>query len=843
MPQIDAYLTAPYQGVSQAPPQVRLAEQAELVQDCGLNISEGVSKRPPITWLGTLTGHPGQTDGVFQLVARPDGDRILTATLESGIMVPRVYSLDTLAPESVTVSTDAQTYLDTAAVSPITDLDILTVQDFTFLTNRSMVVANGTATAPTRPFEALLWVKAGGYGWRYWVDITPVGGDTVHVRYTAPDGEHTYDSYWVDTAHIASILVDRAWGDPLKSIADYGGVPDSGSCTDITLNALESLGFTVTYNGPVIYLSHPTVDFTVEVQGPDGGNALVGIKEKVNAFSGLPLKAVDGFVVRITNETAVETDDFFVSFNATAGVDGTWEECMAPGGPLGLDPKTMPVGLVDDGGWQVNVLDWSGRTVGDATLDPDPDFIGTTLQSMTFWRGRLAIASDEEVSLSSANSPFQFYPTTLASSLDGDPTALLSPYPGISTLRRLIPFGKELIVFGDRCQLRVHSNDLPLTRGNAQIDLLTSYEYLAAVPPVAANDKLYFLAPKGDTAAAVYEMTPLANATGANFAEPEDLTLAVPRYIPKTTDRIADCPVNFERAYGQSGFDTLTYHSFRSAQGQRVQNAFQQWNLPDGFTLGGMFFKNTRLYLLLVDADNVAHVGMIDTAPNVLDPSSGVMLSRVDMRCTEDQVTLNYSALHDETTVTMPYAISSADARAVARAPGGVGGPKLLDDLLPAPEGYAAFVKPPDTVTGSPPGPTQFVLKGNWTECPMWFGIGYAMRLELTRIYAFDGNGKPLRAGRLGLRRLTIDFADTGYFRVEVTSKGRPTRKYEFTGYRLDDPASIFNAPPNTTGKFSVPLQSENEQTTIVIVNDSHFPCKLTGWEWRGELNLKANRV
>lgn len=838
MSQVAKYITAPYQGVSQAPPQVRLPEQAEVIEDCALNLPEGATKRPPITWLGTLAGHPGLTDGLFEIVQRPDGDRLLTATLESGVVVPRVYRLGDLTAESIDISSDAQNYLNASAASPVADMRVCTVQDYTFLTNRRKTVANGTDTNATRPFEAMIWARIGEYDKKYTVTVTPHGGSPVVVTYKTPDGSKSQDGFYVDTSVIAEIITNRGWttaDGTFHTIMAGGMLVEDGYITDATLQDLTALGFTVTLLGPVIYLSHAAADFTVAVEDGQDGTALVPIKDKVNAFSDLPKAAPDGFVVRITNETAELKDDFFVAYSSTAGVAGTWEECLAPGAALGLDPKTMPVGLTYSSGWHLNVLAWTERTVGDETLVKDPSFVGDTVQDLTFWRGRLAIGSSQSVSLSSANNPFQFYPTTLASQLDGDPIDLLSPTPGISTIRYLIALEKRLVAWGDINQLQVHSNQETLTTGTAEIDELSSYEFNENLRPQSSNGKVYFGAPKGTTATAIYEMHVTSDADITNLTDADDMTTAVPTYIPAGVDRIASCPVNFVLVYGESGYDTLTYHSFRSAQGQRVQNAFDRWNLPPGFTLGGMVFKNTRLYLLLVDSHNVAHVGMLDTAPGILDPDSSVMTTRLDMRMTEAQVTLTYDSDTDTTACVFPYPITQDAVRVVSRAPGGTGGPNIRHTPLPAPEGYNAVVLSATTF--------QATLKGKWTECPLWCGLKYTFRIQLSRIYAMGQDERPMRSGRLQLRKLVVDFANTGYFKVLVTSRGRAVRTYEFTGYKLDDPQSIWNAPPNVTQSFSVPIMCENEQTTIEIVNDTHFPCAILGYEWTGEFNPKASRL
>jgi hypothetical protein len=256
--------------------------------------------------------------------------------------------------------------------------------------------------------------------------------------------------------------------------------------------------------------------------------------------------------------------------------------------------------------------------------------------------------------------------------------------------------------------------------------------------------------------------------------------------------------------------------------------------------LGGLWFKNTRLYALVCKGSQAAVV-MLDIAPDLRDPATTALtLTYLDMRASNAQAVVSYESVTNRTRITLPYAVTSGTL-AVVQAPGGVGGVGLSGGALPSwPEGYVIPRAADQTGTLNA---NQFFLQGDWSACPMFFGYPYKARHGLTRLYALSQDGTPLRSGRLSLRRLAIDLAKTGYLRVEVTAKGRPTRTYEFNGYRYDDPASAYDSPPSAEGVFQVPLMGENDQTYIEFVNDSHTGHQVLGYEWRGEFNPKARRL
>jgi hypothetical protein len=806
--QISAYQEAPYQGVSQAPPQVRRRDQAEALEDCLVAIPEGLQKRPPLQYVGTLANHPGATNGVFHRVERLAGDALYTITLEGGVARPRVYDLATLAAQALAIDATAQTYLNATLTNPQHDIGCLTVVDYTFTWNRTKATADDGLHSPARNFEALIWVRAGAYARTYEVLINGVS----KAKITTPNGTSASDGNWVGTDTLASALVNPAG----YTIAGTNGATAVGAGIS---------GVTVAQYGSVLHLTNAT-DFTVEVKDDQGGIAMVAAKDKVQKFSDLPQKAPDGFTVRIVQQSGTEQDDFFVKFSKTAG-DGTgvWEECLAPNALLGLDKNTMPQGLVYDSGWKLKTLAWKQRTTGNEDLVKSPDFVGQQVQETTFWQGRLGIVSGEGVTLSTTDDPFQLYPRTLSTVVDSDPIGRVNPAPGETTFRYAIPFEGRLVLCGDNIQAQV-TYDGVLTPLKASIDVMTQHEMNHFIRPAAVNGKLYLAAPKG-TAASIIEIS-VDRVT--NVPVGEDLTTAAFRYLPASIDRSAVCPVRYMAAYGVSGSSEIYCHLFLHSDQERVQNAFMRWNLPTGYALGGIFFANTTLYVLAC-APGQGHVLKMDLSPFSLDADvASTIYTYLDLKASEAQVTgIAYNSGTDRTTMTLPYPRTDLTA-AVARAPGTV-------DIA---EGTVLEI---DWGASTLAGANKLVLVGDVTAVPFYVGHTYRSEWELSRIYPLDGNHKPLRNGRCQLRRINVDLAETGYIRAEVTVGGRPTQNNEFFGFRFDDPASRFDTAPHATVRWDFPVMGENEQATIKLVNDSPFGYTVLGFEWVGEFNPKSQRT
>lgn len=834
MPLVSETVEAPYQGVSQAPPQVRLPTQADAIEDILLDFPDGASKRPPIDYVCQLMA-TGATTNLYYDIIDPNfltGSRHFVMNTESGHIVPRVFNEDGTTI-TTTISSDAQTYLDGGIFGPLPQiLNSVTVSDTTIITNVQTLVANDTATSDARPFEALIWVKASAYSRDYEVTVSPSGGSPVTANYLAPDGSTAASARYVDTDVIMSYLHNGG-----------SAPPDNGTTTG-QLSDLTSQGFNLEQVGSVLYLSHPTVNFTVTVSDGQGGLAMIAIKDKIAKVSDLPQKGRDGIVVRISQGTGDESDDFFLKFSGTTDAwTGIWEECVGPATNLGLSKKTMPVGFSqnpDTGHFEIDTLPWTGRTVGNATLSPDPFFIGNAIKDVSFWKGRLVLVAGESVQFSASDNPFRMYPATLTSVLDSDPIGLQSTFDKKSSLFWILPFERKLVLVGEKAVLQVTSGDNVLTPNTADIDVLTPTPSTTAGRPEAVNDKVYFQSVRGRGASIIYE---LAINAQIDQAKAEDMTLSVPRYIPASVNLVATCSDQYLRLYATAGGTQIYVHKFRyqtdpsSGQETRVQNAWSRWNIPAGMTLGAMKFQGSRLYLILKEGTKL-HLMKMDIEPNrVDDDAASTILTLLDCRMSEAQIgggNIVYDPTLDRTNITLPW-VPTAATRVTVRAPGGEGGLRFLGDLPLAAEGQTC------PVIGF--GGNVVQVAGDFSSCPLYVGQAYSYRWDPGRIYLRDQNGKPIRSGRTQIRRIEYDLADTGYFRVEVTAKGRDTRAYIFEGYTFDDPSSSYNVAPTETRVFVVPVATENEKARLVHINDTHFATKLIGFTWIAELNEKSRRL
>ena len=136
------------------------------------------------------------------------------------------------------------------------------------------------------------------------------------------------------------------------------------------------------------------------------GELLNVVAGKVNDIGDLPSQCKNGMVVEVINSVADE-DNHFVKFfgNNDKDGEGTWEECAKPGRTIRLKRSTMPALLIRtaDGNFRLTELDgssytvqtadgpvtnnapqWDDAIVGDDVTNPEPSFIGTTINRLYF---------------------------------------------------------------------------------------------------------------------------------------------------------------------------------------------------------------------------------------------------------------------------------------------------------------------------------------------------------------------------------------------------------------------------------------------------------------------------
>lgn len=773
-------------GVSQQPFTLRLVSQGE-VQENGLStVSQGLKKRPPSKHLKKIQDTP-LGDCHIHTINRDESERYV-AVFTNGDL--KIYDIE--GNEKTVNFPNGKSYL--SAATPSTAFSAVTVADYTFVVNRTKIVAKTAATTEDRPYEALINIKAGNYGKLYKVLIN---GNNA-ADFETPDGDNATEVTQISTDYIATQLYN-----------------------DLVARGYNTGNWYTSIAGSIIYVRNSVNDFEIFTQDGFNSAGMVAIKDRLQKFSDLPNNpAVNGFVVEITGTGSGETstqpfDSYYVRYETSGATGvGVWKECPAPGILSTIDPATMPHVLVreSDGTFSFKTTTWKSRLVGDDDSNPFPTFVGKPISDVFFYRNRLGLLADEAVIFSEAGEYFNFMRTTVTQLLDSDPIDVNASHTKVSILKHAVPFNKQLLLFSEQTQFLIDEAEL-LTPKTVGIKVVTEFPCNVNAKPVGVGKNVYFSVNKGEYSSFREYYTDLNNQ--ANDAV--DITAHVPRYIPANIYKVS-VAVNEDImvALSQDDPTNLYVYKFFFNANEKLQSSWSKWSFGSDSTILNADFIASELYLVINRADGVYF----------------------------EKITVSLGDIGDDE----PYTVHLD--RKVAIDDSGMtyfGGYTQID---PEVLGYTPDVGTYQMVVKSHPTlKTGEIYDVTWdgTYAKVWgnvmggtyvFGRSYTFLYTLSPIMVRIGQqGAGQRSdteGRLQMRKVAFNFADTGYFEVDVTPAGRDTYNYIFSGKVLGQTEATIGRYSISSGRFAVPIVSQNIGTNITLKNDSPLPSSFLSADWEG---------
>ena len=782
-------------GVSQQPYTLRLNSQGE-VQENGLStVSQGLKKRPPTKHLKKIQSTP-LGNCFIHTINRDLSERYITVLTNGDL---KVYDINGV--EKTVAFPNGKGYL--SAASPSTSFSAITVADYTFITNRNVTVAASGATTPTRPFEALINVKAGNYGKEYKVYIN----GTLQAEYKTPTGSVAADVDNISTDVIAAQLA-----------------------ADLVANGFNSGNWSTIKNGSIIYVRNTVSDFSITTEDGFNSAGMVAIKGALQKFSDLPNNAYqNGFVVEITGTGSGETatqpfDSYFVKYETvnSSGV-GVWKECPKPGIPSTIGPNTMPHILVreSNGTFTFKQATWKTRLVGDESSNPFPSFVGRSLQDVFFYRNRLGFLSDEAIIFSEAGEYFSFMRTTVTQLLDSDPIDVNASHTKVAILKHAVPFNKQLLLFSEQTQFLIDQGDL-LSPKSIGVKVATEFPCNIIAKPVGIGKNVYFAVDKGSNSSFREYFTDLNNQ--ANDAI--DITAHIPQYIASGIYKIA-AAVNEDILVALSTVDpsTLYIYKYFFNANEKLQSSWSKWTYGSDSTILNVDFIGSDMYLVINRADGVflekTTVSLGDIGPSEpynVHLDRKVQLGSADVSHSGGFTTINLTNLG--------YTPSTGTYQLVVRTHPTLKAGEVMNVVWDG---------------------TNAKVAGNITGGTYTFGRRYVFSYQLSTVVVrtptAGGGQKTDTEGRLQLRKLAFNYDDAGYFKVKVTPAGRETYNYVFSGKVLGQSSGTIGSYSISEGRFIVPIISQNIGTNITLENDSPLPSSFLSADWEGFYTKRSKAI
>lgn len=793
MSQEKATIPSLIQGVSQQALIARGRASADDQENCLNDVKDGaVSRMGSIVVAEVDTAFPDAF--VYEIVR--SRDEIYMVIVKNGDM--RIFNV--VSGVEAVITGDIDSYLACTGVARKA-FTAVSLGDVTFLANRQVLVGMDSATSAARPLNAMAHFKAGAYLTTYTMTIT-VDSVEYSTSYETPDNSTEANAEYITTDSLAANF---------KSAFDTYIVA--------ALNSASKTGFTCTRSGSTLLISSTTHDFTIDTTDGQGDRQFLSFKDKVRAYTDLPVRAFDGYQVAVGSEDNQEGDYYYLTFSGT-GMNGEWTETVAPGVVIDFDASTMPHILTNTAlnAFTVAEADWGARLAGDGDLTaPDPSFVGWPIHSMQRLSGRLALCSEVNSVLSRSRNAYVFFPDTVQTNLDSAPIDYDVSNGSSTAITYAIMAGGKLSFWGDLQQTVLDSGNDPLREDTTEVLPMSNYEYDGEAPPKALGlGSIMFGTELGDYSKVMEVFFRQGRADGeiAISAHVPELLSGKMRFI--ATGQAAEKAI-----IGCTGAENHLYlYEYYNQGTERVQSAWNTWKFASCQSILSAFIVSQTLYMLV-------------------EWTSGCTIEKVILNSTGDESTAEFplrldhrvdhtDASHDGTefTLDLPYDVPEADRGLFVCVE------QTTETDVSQRGRQIAFTWESDT---------QITVQDTDGTKEWFFGSVPVARRKFSQFYAQDADGQPIIHERLLISKMRASHSNTATYKALVTKHGPVVTTEEFTGRVLGDPTVANQETPIVTGSFPFSVGEEAENAGVELVNDSVFPCIWTAAEVTYELTLRSS--
>jgi hypothetical protein len=535
---VDDYLG----GVSRQSDDKKLPGQVEECINGYPDPTFGLTKRPGFQHIGNLGTGTTYDNSKWFFISRTDTEKYI------GCITPvpsgqsqgaiAIWNAATFAACNITYGTGAQAYLTGAR----TDYDVLTIQDKSIITNKTVVAAKNAD--PT--------FNANRQGT---IRITGVSNDTTYNISVAGQAISAYTS--PNNATYDTVLTE------LRS----------------RINGLNISNLTVTKLKDSLRLVRTGASFTLTGTGGAFNNQLNVFQDQVASLDELPSESLHNHVVKVVNSGALTSSYFlkYVANNGTSG-PGYWAETLAPDTSNGLNPATMPHELVNTSvnNFTLQRVTWDARAVGDDETNSHPSFVGQKITQSFFHNNRLGFLSGDTVSMSQSAKFFNFYHTSAQTVTDSDPIDISASTVKPVALHSVIPSTQGLVLFSANQQFLMGAGDGILTPAKTVIRTIANYEMDTIIDPVDTGTTINFIS-KTPSYTRVFAMVTRGENENPQVA---DIGRVVNEWIPSSVDTLISSAQNQFIAFsGQSSRYIYFFRQYAEGRDIKLQTWFN-WLAP-----------------------------------------------------------------------------------------------------------------------------------------------------------------------------------------------------------------------------------------------------------------------
>lgn len=553
--------------------------------NCIPTISRGVLRRNPITNSAGLMATLKSLDYFVYTYDRGNDNEQYVILIGSGEW--HIFNNNT----KVLVTEGTSAYLNIpVGVSPKNAFSMVTVGDFTFITNKYVKTAMSSiidGIVDSHKKTGVYWIRQTSENT---VSNQIISGNTGYLI----EGYNYFLNGQYTKAYrntIGGANIDVLKGDAIaKDLA-------------IKLN--------YNYEGSFIYKTGLSTTLNWIWGDSNGNTASSGFKGEIQRPdmlpSQMPLALVDT-IVNVTQNTVSSIDDYWLKFTGT-----NWIETMKPGMANTIASNTMPhcfvrtstggfsfieytesalsgIGIVGTAG-----LGWQTRVVGDELSSPIPSFINGYISQVFFHKNRLGFISNNNIILSENNNFGNFWATTVRTIPDTDVIDLTVATTDMSFLNFVVPTNSSIVLFANNAQYVLHSNNQSLTPTTATIDVASKYNNSIICSPIALANKIFYVSESGGYSQLFFYNLAQTSA----ITEALMLTQDVPSYLPKNIQLLTgNSALGYIFMWSPETVDTVYIYNNIISGNKLTQSSFHKWTFK-GYTIIGLNIIRNKLIITL----------------------------------------------------------------------------------------------------------------------------------------------------------------------------------------------------------------------------------------------------
>jgi len=553
-----------------------------------------------------------------------------------------------------------------------------------------------------------------------------------------------------------------------------------------------------------------------------GDQLINGFIYQVQTFTKLPNNAPANYLVEITGEASRSGDNYWVRYDAKGKV---WKETVKPGILSGLDPVTMPKGLVRaaDGNFDWKTLEWVGRASGDDETNPMPSFVDNTINDVFFFRNRLGFLSGENVILSRSSRYFNFFPPSVSALSDDDPLDIAVSHNRVSILKYAVPFSEQLLLWSDQAQFVLTSAGV-LSPKSVELNLTTEFDVLDSARPFGLGRGVYFSAPRASFTSlkryyAVQDVSDVKNA--------EDVSGHVPSYIKnRVFDIQGSGTENYVTLLSDSEVSRVFVYKFLYLDDQLAQQSWSHWEFGKGTKVLASASIGSFMYLLI-------------------ERHEGIMLERIEFtQFTKDFSGEPYRTYMDTKVAVVCSDYSDDNNESYLDLQSILGGiPSSADSFWTiAPDGSAKLHTAPE---GGWVAGRSMALIGDQRGIEFIVGRQFKFTYQFSKFLikqtAEDGTTSTEDTGRLQLRNVKLNYENSGAFTAFVDN-GSSVYSYVMTGGRIGNEVLLGELNLGS-GQYRIPMTGNAQRLELLITSDVPSPLTLIGCSFEGNYVRRTSGV